>query len=69
MTPKLDAAKKRQEELAVTITDIHLATLVDLLEKLYQSPNAMNVRRARLKSGFEKPDRLEVELTLTPAFL
>lgn len=69
MTPKLDAAKKRQEELAVTITDIHLATLVDLLEKLYQPPNAMSVRRARLKSGFEKPDRLDVELTLTPAFL
>jgi len=69
MTPKLDAAKKRQEELALTITDIHLATLVDLLEKLYQSPNAINVRRARLKSGFEKPDKLEVELTLTPAFL
>lgn len=69
MTPKLDAAKKRQEELALTIADIQIATLVDLLEKLYESPNAINVRRARLKSGFEKPELLEVELTLTDAFL
>ena len=69
MTPKLDAAKTRQEELALTLTDLHLSTLVDLLENLYTSPNALNVRRARLKSGFEKPDTLEVELTLTQPLL
>lgn len=69
MTPKLDASKKREEELALTLTEIQLTTLVRLLEKLYQSPNALNIRRARLKSGFEKPDKLEVELTLTKSFL
>lgn len=69
MTPKLDASKKRQAELAVTVTDIDIETLVGLLEKLYKSPNAMNVRRARLKSGFDKPEKLEIQLTLTQSFL
>ncbi len=69
MTPKLDVARKKQEELALTVTELPLAVFVDLMEKLYESPAAINVRRARIKAGFEKPENLEVELTLKPALL
>jgi type II secretory pathway component PulM len=69
MTPKLDASRKKQEELALTVTNLPLPVFVDLLEKLHESPAAIKVRRARIKSGFEKPENLEVELTLTPAVL
>ncbi|GMT41825.1 MAG: hypothetical protein IEMM0002_0236 [bacterium] len=67
MTPKFDAAKKRQEELSVTISNLPLLSLVDILEKLYRSPSGINVWRARIKAGYEKREYLDVELTLTPA--
>ena len=69
MTPKLDSAKKKQIELGLTVTELPLAVFIDLLENLYESPAAINIRRARIKPGFKNRDNLEVELTLVPAFL
>jgi len=67
MTPKFDAVNKRQEELSITISGLPLASLADFLEKLYRSPVGINVRRARIKAGYEKRDNLDVEFTLVPA--
>ena len=69
MTPKLDSAKKKQIELGITVTELPLAALVDLLENLYESPAGINIKRARIKPGFKNLDNLEVELTLAPAFM
>lgn len=67
MTPKFDTGNKRQEELSITISGLPLASLADFLEKLYSLPVGINVRRARIKAGYEQRGDLDVELTLVPS--
>lgn len=67
MTP-IPGLNNQPPELGLAISDISLPVLVDFLKRLYESPMAVNVKLAKIKTVYEKRNRLEVELTLTRVF-
>jgi type II secretory pathway component PulM len=68
MTPEINPATKKQDDLSVVIAEIPYPAFVGFLQALYESSAAINVRQAKITASFDNRGNLNVEMTLSKAF-
>jgi len=68
MTPKVSGGKKREEELAVSITSVSLTPLVEFLKDIQTSPAGINIQKAVITKTFDNEELLNANLTLVKVF-
>lgn len=68
MSPVPSKSKTAKEELAVSISDLSFFLFVDFLQKLHESPSAINITGASVKTVFEGRENISAEITLSASF-